>query len=64
MFNIEYKVVEELTLGDSQYQLAESPKGNQVIRTWSTLSKKWNVLYKTSVAKHWDALVKLKAKKG
>ena len=64
MFDNEYNAIEELTLGNSQYQLAESSKGVQVIRTWSTLSKQWNVLYKTSVAKHWDALVKLKAKKG
>ena len=64
MLQLEYKILEELKFGDPNnpgtwLRLEESESGGLVIRTWSTLSKQWNVLYRYNVEENWEKWKKL-----
>jgi|TARA_B110000495_G_C22564615_1_gene340408 hypothetical protein len=47
------KTLEELSIGDTKMRLVETVKKNQYIQLYSSLSKKWNVMYKTNVEQEW-----------
>lgn len=59
MLQLKYKILEELKFGDPNnpgtwLRLEESERGELVIKTWSTLSKQWNVIYRYNVEENWE----------
>lgn len=61
MFAIEYDILDELNIGDTQMQLCKTVSGKTtVIRIWSSLSKQWNVLYRCGdIEEIWEKWKKL-----
>ena len=45
----DYIPVDELSIGDTKMRLVETAKKNQYIQLYSSLSKQWNIMYKTNV---------------
>ena len=55
MFNIEYDVIEELTIGDTRFRLVEDHvRKSRKIQLWSSLSKQWNVTHRRNVDEQWQ----------
>lgn len=64
MLQLEYKILEELKFGDPNnpgtwLRLEENERGGLVIKTWSTLSKQWNIMYRYNVEENWEKWKKL-----
>lgn len=60
MFDIKYKVVDEVKLGKdgkigTHLRLVENQKGKKVIQSWSSLSQQWNVMYRENVEDTWKS---------
>ena len=53
MFNIEYKDIDRIKFGDTEYRLAEAENGQRVIHLWSSLSKQWVVSSRINVNTRW-----------
>lgn len=54
MFNIEYDVIDEIVIGETQMRLVENIRSKkQYIQLWSSLSKQWNITYRTKVDDSW-----------
>ena len=63
MFDIEYRVIDSIQIGslkDGTYlQLvvnnnSSGPKPKEYIRSWSSLSKQWNIMYRYNVEESWN----------
>ena len=55
MFDSEYTVIEEISIGNTKMPLVVSPKGHQAIQLWSSLSDRWNVMTKVKVEEAWNS---------
>lgn len=54
MFNIEYDILDEATIGETKFRLVENIRSKkQYIQLWSSLSKEWKVTYRTNVESSW-----------
>ena len=49
----DYTPVDKLSIGDTKMRLVETDKKNQYIQLYSSLSKQWNIMYKTNVEQEW-----------
>lgn len=56
MLNFDYKVLEELDIGETQWRLVENTHNKKRgIQLWSTLSKQWNMSYRYDVDEAWES---------
>ena len=64
MFNIEYDVLDEASIGDTKYRLVQAHGGkSKTIQLWSSLSKQWNVSRRYNVAEEWQKIKRYSQKK-
>ena len=61
---IEYEMIDEIKIGDPKkpgtwLRLEKTEKGKPVIRSWSSLSKQWSVMYRYDVEENWKKWKKL-----
>ena len=69
MYNIEYDVLEELSIGTgTRLRLVEDHhRKTKRIQLWSSLSKQWNIMHRSNVEEEWAAwkytAAKIKARK-
>ena len=63
MFNIEYRVIDSIQFGGlkngTYLQLVVNKNMNgrkpkEYIRSWSSLSKQWNIMYRYNVEESWN----------
>lgn len=63
MFDIEYRVIDTIQIGGlkggtylqlvtNKYSKDSSPR--EYIRSWSSLSKQWNIMYRYNVEESWN----------
>lgn len=52
---VEFDIIEEIRIGDTQLRLCSSLSGKSIfIQLWSSLSSKWNTMYRYNVEIEWD----------
>jgi hypothetical protein len=55
MFNIEYDILEELNIGDTQLRLIQNISNKKkAIQLYSSLSSQWNVTHRYDVENQWQ----------
>jgi len=68
LFNIEYDVIDEVTIGDTKLRLVEDHvRNSRKIQLWSSLSKQWNIMHRYNIENEWAewkyTAAKIKARK-
>ena len=62
MFNIEYDILEELNIGDTQLRLVQNINSKKkAIQSYSSLSSQWNVMHRYDVENQWQTWKKTAA---
>ena len=56
MFDSEYKDIDRIRFGDTEYRLAETENGTRVIQLWSSLSKQWVTSSRRDIDSKWNKL--------
>ena len=52
----DFDVIGEINIGTgTQLRLIQTSRGKKRIETWSSLSKRWNVMYRYDVMEAWEA---------
>lgn len=55
MFNIEYDVIDEIQIGNTNLRLVEDHmRKSRKIQLWSSLSKQWNIMHRYNIEVEWS----------